>query len=62
MVAFDGNRHLDYLYQKSLSYQNHRENYLTSLLEALIPSGLKINKRPAFKPDTDELENQWMSV
>ena len=31
MVLFDGNSHLDYLYQKSLRYQHHRENYVTSL-------------------------------
>ena len=62
MVIFDGNTHLDYLYQKSLRYQHHRENCLTSLLEGLIPSGSKINKRPAFEAVTDELENQWNSV
>ena len=62
MVVFDGNTHLDYLYRKSLRYQHHRENYLTSLLEGLIPSGLKINKRPAFELVTDEFENQWNSV
>ena len=62
MIIFDRNIHLDYLYQNSLSYQHHRENYLTSLLEGLIPSGLKINKRPAFQVVTDESENQWKSV
>ena len=49
------NRHLDSLYQKSLSYQNYRENYLTSLLEALIPSRLKINKRPALNQSRMDL-------
>ena len=49
MVVFDGNTYLDYLYQKSLRYQHHRENYLNSLLEGLIPFGLRINKRPAFQ-------------
>ena len=62
MVVFDGNTHLDYLYQKSLRYQHHRENYLTSLLEGLIPSGLRINKRPAFESVSDEFENKWNSV
>ena len=61
-VVFVGNMYLDYLYQKSVRYQHHRENYLTSLLEGLIPSGLKINKRPAFELVTDEFENQWNSV
>ena len=40
MVVFDGNTHLDYLYQKSLRYQHHRENYLTSMFEGWIPSHL----------------------
>ena len=40
MVYLDGNAHLDLLYQKSLRYKHHRENYQTSLLEGLIPSGL----------------------
>ena len=62
MVVFDGNTHLDYLYQKSLRYQHHRENYLKSLLEGLILSGLKINKRPAFESVTDEFESHWNSV
>ena len=61
VVVFDGNTHLDYLYQKSLRYQHHRENYLTSLIEGLIPSGLKSNKRPASESATDEFENQWNS-
>ena len=58
LVAFDGNTHLEYLYQKSLRYEHHRGNYLTSLLERLIPFGLKINKSPAFESVTDECENQ----
>ena len=57
-VIFVGNTYLDYLYQKSVRYQHHREN----LLEELIPSGLKINKHPAFELVTDEFENQWNSV
>ena len=58
MVFFDGNDYLDYLYQKSLRYQHHRENYVTSLLEGFIPKGLRIKKRPAFEPVTDHFENQ----
>ena len=62
MVFFDGNDHLDYLYQKSLRYQHHRENYVTSLLEGFIPKGLRIKKRPAFEPVTDHFESQWNSI
>ena len=49
LVVFDGNTHLDYLYQKSLRHQHGRENYLTILLQGFIPSGLKINKHRAFE-------------
>lgn len=31
MFVFDGKTHLDYLDQKSLRYEHHRENDLTSL-------------------------------
>ena len=62
MAVFDGNTHLDQLYQKSLRYQHYGENYLTSLLEGLTPSGLKINKRPTFESVTDDFQNQWNSV
>ena len=58
MVFFDGNSHLDYLYQKSLRYKHHRENYVTSLLEGFIPKGLRIKKRPAFEAVTDYFKNQ----
>ena len=33
-----------------------------SLLDGLIPSGLKINKCPAFESVTDDFENQWNSI
>ena len=62
MVFFDGNSHLDYLYQKLLRYKHHRENYVTSLLEGFIPKGLRIKKRPAFEAVTDYFKNQWSSI
>ena len=61
MVFFDGNSHLDYIYQKSLRYQHHRENYVTSLL-GFIPKGLRIKKCPAFEGVTDHFENQQNSI
>ena len=62
MVYLDGNIHLDLLYQKSLRYQHHRENYQTSLLEGPIPSGLQIKKRPAINAISDTFEEQWNFV
>ena len=62
MVLSGWNTHLDLLYQKSIRYQHHRENYVTNLLEGLMPSGLRIKKRPAFKPVSDTFEGKWNSV
>ena len=51
MVIQDGGMSLlDRLLQKSLRCKHHRENYIQSLEEKVIPSGLKINKKPAFAP------------
>ena len=62
MVLFYGNSHLDYLSQKSLRYQHHRESYVRSLLKSFIPNGLRIRKRPAFEAVIDHFENQWNSI
>ena len=59
MVYLDGNTHLDLLYQKSLSYQHHWENYQTSFLEGLIPCGLRNKKHPATNAISDTFEEQW---
>ena len=42
--------HLDILFQKSIQYNHHKENYEKSLLEGIITTGLKLNKQPAFEP------------
>ena len=54
--------HLDLLYQKSLRYQHHWENYQTSLLEGLTPSGLQIKKCPAINSISDTFEERWNFV
>ena len=53
---------MDLLYQKLLRYQHHWENYQTSLLEGLTPSGLRIKKRPAINSISDTFEEQWNFV
>ena len=62
MVFSGWNTHLNLLYQKSIHYQHHQENYGTSLLECFIPSGLRIKKRPVFKPVSDTFVEEWNSV
>ena len=44
MVLNEGLSHLDHLFQKSLRYYHHKENYRISLKEGIIPTGLKIKK------------------
>ena len=62
MVLSGWNTHLDLLYQNSIRYQHHQENYVTSLLEGLIPFGLRIKKCLAFKFVSDTFEGKWNSI
>ena len=62
MVLSDGNSQLDYLFQKSLRYNHHRENYQISIRDGIIPPGLQIKKEPAFVPVTDDFHRKWKSV
>ena len=53
---------LDILFQKSIRYNHHKVNYERSLLEGIIPTGLKLNKRLAFEPVSDNFPFQWNNV
>ena len=44
VVIFDGHSQLDNLLQKSLRYHHHRENYIQSLREGVIATGLTLKK------------------
>ena len=61
-VKNDALSHLDLLLQKSLRYKHHKENYLYSLEHGIIPSGLKINKKPAFVPVSNDFTNKWSNI
>ena len=53
MCPKDGYHHvsrLDISTQKSLRYLRHRENYLEHLRQGIIPSGLKLKKKPEILP------------
>ena len=54
--------HLDLLVQKSLRYKHHKLNYIQSLEEGIIPSELKIKKKPAFQPVSEDFEVKWNSI
>ena len=62
MVLSVGDSHLDVLFQKSLRYNHHKENYQISLRDGIIPSGLRIKKEPAFVPVTEDFHSEWNSV
>ena len=40
----------DILFQKSVRYQHHKDNYLKSFMKGITPRGLELKKRPAFAP------------
>ena len=62
MVLNDGNSHLDHLFQKSLRYNHHKENYKISLEEGVTPTGLKLRKDPAFLPVNDGFQQKWDAI
>ena len=61
-MFYDGHLHLNNLLQKSLRYDHHRENYIQSLRKGVIPTGLKLKKKPAIIHISDEFEVQWSNV
>ena len=45
-----------------MRYKHHKENYLHSIENGIVPSGLKINKKPAFLPISDDFTDQWNKI
>ena len=62
MVIFDGFSQVDKLLRKSLRHHHHRENCIQSLSEGVIPTGLKLKKKPAINYISDGFEVQWNNV
>ena len=52
----------DILFQKSVRYKHHKENYLKSLEEGIVPRGLKLRKDPAFTPVSEDFKSKWDKV
>ena len=52
-VEDDSLSHLDILLQKTLRYKHHKQNYLRST-DGLTPTGLKLQKKPAFVPISED--------
>ena len=62
VIENDGLSHLDLLLKKFLQYTHQKENYLYSLEHGIIPSSLKINKKPAFIPVSSDFTERWNNV
>ena len=50
---------MDLLLQKFIRHNYHKQNYERSLCEE---TGLKIDKKPAFQPISDNFYQQWNTV
>ena len=48
----------DILFQKSIRYSHHKENYLRSLQEGIPPVGLRLKKKPAFVAISTDFETK----
>ena len=55
VIENDGLSHLDLLLQKTLRYKHHKEH-------RIIPSGLKINEKPAFIPVSNDFTEKWNNI
>ena len=54
-MVYDGiTLKLEHLIQKSIRYQHRHLRYKESLNNGLIPNGLKINKKPAIRPVSED--------
>ena len=62
MVLYEGaTAALDHLVEKSLRYK-HKQNYIRSLDEGIIPAGLCINKKSAINTVSSDFHNNWKII
>ena len=52
----------DILFQKSIRYSHHKENYLRSLQEGIPPVGLRLKKKLAFVGISEDFQTKWDDV
>ena len=62
MVSFDAQSHLDNLLQKLPRYLHHRENYILSSCEQVVPTGLKLKKKLANNYISDRFEQKRINI
>ena len=61
-VLHEGATALDHLVEKSLRYKHHKQNYIRTLDEGIIPAGLCINKKPAINIVSSDFHNNWKII
>ena len=52
----------DILFQKSIHYSNHKENYLRSIQEGIPPIELRLKKKLAFAAISEDFQMKWDEV
>ena len=52
----------DTLFQKSIRYSHHKENYLKSLQEGIPTVRLRLKKKPAFVAILEDFQTKWDEV
>ena len=63
MVLYEGaTTTSDHLVQKSWRYKHHKQNYVRSLDEGIIPAGLRINKKQAINTVSSDFHNNWKTI
>ena len=53
---------LDILLHQFTRYNHHQKNYEWSLLEGIVPTGLKLKKHPVFQPVSPDINLNWNNV
>ena len=54
MAYIEGNLLLNLLFQRTLRYEHHRENFRESLLNKITPVGLRIKNSPVIVPVNED--------
>ena len=53
---------IDLLFQETLKYQRHVENYKESLTKDITPFGLQLKKKAAISAISADFNNQWNNM
>ena len=62
MVLYQGATILDHLVQKVSRYKHHKQNYIRSLDEGIIPIGLRINEKPSINTIWSDFHNNRKTI